>query len=220
MSEPTHHESNRAFYDRIAGVYDWLADSNEKAARLAGVQALDLKAGERALELGFGTGNEVIEMAERVGAKGLVAGIDVSTGMLAVAQEKLGKATLAAKIDLRAGDARQLPWPDNSFDAVYCSFTLELFPDDDMRTVLVEVRRVLRMGGRFGVVSMASVKPGERASLLEHTYIWMHRHFPHIVDCRPIDVAGVVSGAGFRVVKANEVKIWTMPVGIVVANKE
>ncbi|MEO8166149.1 MAG: hypothetical protein ABI619_12210, partial [Betaproteobacteria bacterium] len=50
------------------------------------------------------------------------------------------------------------------------------------------VRRVLKPGGRFGTVSMATTPPGQTDSLLERTYKWMHEHFPHIVDCQPIDV--------------------------------
>jgi demethylmenaquinone methyltransferase/2-methoxy-6-polyprenyl-1,4-benzoquinol methylase len=98
------------------------------------------------------------------------------------------------------------------FDAAFTSFTLELFPLDDIPVVLAEIRRVLRDGGRLGVVSMATVKQGERASLLEKTYVWMHRHFPHIVDCQPIDVAQCLADAGFDVQDEIDMEIWTMPV--------
>lgn len=213
--QPTHHEANRRFYDRISGVYDWLADTNEKPARQAGLKALDLKPGEKVLELGFGTGNEVLDLLNLVGTSGLVAGIDISSGMLAVAKNKLQGQTP----DLRVGDARQLPWPDGSFDATYSSFTLELFPEEDIPVVLAETKRVLRPGGRVGIVSMATVKGGQKASALEKTYVWMHRHFPHIVDCRPIDLAGELSKAGFDVVKTVDMEIWTMPVAAVVARR-
>lgn len=215
----SHHESNRAFYDRISNAYDLLADANERSARLTGLQGLDLKPGERVLEIGFGTGNEIVDLAEAVGASGRVCGVDISPGMLAVAQRKLSQKSLAAAIDLRVADARQLPHADGSFDAAYASFTLELFPEEDVPIVLAELRRVLRPGGRLGVVSMAQVKPGAKASYLERTYLWMHRHFPHFVDCRCIDVPAVVTAAGFRVVKQVDLEIWTMPVSAVVALK-
>ena len=183
----THHESNRHFYDRIANAYDLLADANERAARQAGVQALALKAGEVVLELGFGTGNEVIDLAGLVGATGKVAGIDISSGMLAVTNRKLAAANLSTPVDLRVGDARSLPFADGAFDAVYTSFTLELFPAEDIPVVLAESRRTLKPGGGISVVSMATVRPGHHTSALERVYVWMHRHFPHLVDCRPID---------------------------------
>ena len=211
-----HHESNRHFYDRIANAYDLIADDNERAARQAGVQALDLEAGEAVLELGFGTGNEVLDLAKLVGPKGKVAGIDISSGMLGVANRKLAEAKPPTPIDLRVGDARQLPFTDQEFNAVYTSFTLELFPPADIPTVLAEARRVLKPGGRIGVVSMATVLPGHHTSALERVYVWMHRHFPHLVDCRPIDTEGVVSAAGFRIASVTNLEIWTMPVRVVV----
>lgn len=216
MSTAAHHESNRAFYDRISPAYDLIANANERQARLAGLRALEVRGGEKVLEVGFGTGNEILDLAELVGAAGCVAGIDISPGMLAVARRKLEGKGVQAPLDLRVGDARQLPWGDGEFDAVYSSFTLELFPPEDIPAVLAECRRVLRPGGRVGVVSMATVKPGHRASALERAYVWMHRHFPHLVDCRPIDVEGVVERARFQIVKVEEMEIWTMPVRAVV----
>jgi ubiquinone/menaquinone biosynthesis C-methylase UbiE len=219
MSTTPHHESNRKFYDRISAAYDMLADSNEKPARLAGLNVLEVKGGEKVLELGFGTGNEVADLAELVGETGLVAGIDISPGMLAVAQRKLAAKEVKAPLDLKVGDARSLPWPDASFDAVYSSFTLELFPLADIPTVLAECKRVLKPGGRVGGVSMATVKAGHKVSALEKAYVWMHRHFPHLVDCQPIDLEGFVKGAGFEVVNVVDMEIWTMPVTAVLGRK-
>jgi demethylmenaquinone methyltransferase/2-methoxy-6-polyprenyl-1,4-benzoquinol methylase len=214
-----HHETNRAFYDRISEAYDWLADANERSARLVGVELLNLQPAERVLEVGFGTGNEILDLAKLVGPEGKVAGIDISPGMLAVAQRKVTREGLPTPIDLRVGDARELPYDSGSFDCVYSSFTLELFPEEDLPVVLAEIGRVLRNGGRLAAVSMAKVKAGEAASMLERTYVWMHRHFPHIVDCRPIDLAAVLTGAGFHVLKETGVEIWTMPVAAVLADK-
>lgn len=212
----THHESNRRFYDRISDAYDLLADSNERPARLRGLHALNIQPGEKVLELGFGTGNEILDLAGLVGPSGLVAGIDISPGMLAVSQRKLARNPVEAPTDLQVGDARLLPWKDASFDAVYSSFTLELFPLEDIPTVLAQCRRVLRPGGRIGLVSMAKVKADEKPSTLERAYIWMHRHFPHLVDCQPIDLLGYVKDAGFEIVQSIDMEIWTMPVAAVV----
>jgi len=221
VSDPTaaHHESNRHFYDRIANAYDLIADSNERAARQTGVKALALRSGESVLELGFGTGNEVLDLANLVGPGGKVAGIDISSGMLGVAQRKLAASAVKTPVDLRLGDARALPFAEASFDAVYTSFTLELFPEGDIPVVLAEAKRVLKPGGRIGVVSMATVRPGHRVSGLEKTYIWMHRHFPHLVDCRPIDTEALVQAAGFKIASHQDLEIWTMPVRVVIGQR-
>jgi demethylmenaquinone methyltransferase/2-methoxy-6-polyprenyl-1,4-benzoquinol methylase len=210
------HASNRAFYDRIAHAYDFIADSNEHRARELGEQALKLQPGESVVEIGFGTGGSAIDLAKAVGAGGKVCGIDISPKMLEVANNKTAAANVAATVELQVSDARKLPYADDSFHAAFTSFTLELFPAADIPKVLAEVKRVLKPGGRLGVVSMAKVKDGEKASTLENIYIWMHRHFPHLVDCRPIDPAALLKAAGYQIASENRIEIWTMPVAIVV----
>ena len=97
------------------------------------------------------------------------------------------------------------------------SFTLELFPLEVIPAVLSECRRVLKPGGRLGVVSMATVPPGEHESALERTYVWMHTHFPHIVDCQPIPLEDLVVQAGFTLEQSERIELSTMPVAMVVA---
>jgi len=171
------------------------------------------------LEIGFGTGNAVLDLARAVGPEGRVSGIDVSDGMLSVASEKVAHEGLDQSVELQVADARKLPFDDAVFDAAFTSFTLELFELDEIPEVLTEVSRVLKPGGRLGVVSMATVAEGDHESILEKTYKWMHRHFPHIVDCQPIDVSSFVSSAGFALTREIPLEIWTMPVKAVVGTK-
>lgn len=213
----SHHESNRKFYDRISQAYDLIADAGEHKARQAGEAALEVRAGESVLEIGFGTGNSLLTFANQVGDTGSLFGIDISDGMLRVAQTKVIESGLDSRVHLSVGDARELPYESDFFDAVFTSFTLELFPLNEIVSVLAEVKRVLKPGGRIGIVSMSKVREGEHPSMLENAYVWMHRHFPHLVDCQPIDVPGYLAEAGMRIVSQDEIKIWTMPVAIIVA---
>ncbi len=206
------HEDNRKFYDRISRAYDLIAEADERKIREAGERLLRLTTGEKVLEIGFGTGNSIISMAESVGPAGKVYGIDVSQGMLDITRKKIIDRGLSDRVELITGDGRNLPYEDSFFDAAFASFTLELFPADDIPMVLARVRRVLKKGGRLCVVSMAEVEQGQHPSLLERTYIWMHRHFPHIVDCRPIDPARLLRDAGFTVMDEISMNVWTMPV--------
>ncbi len=212
-------EANKAFYDRISGVYDSLSDASEHAAREAGEDALDLRAGDRVLEIGFGTGNTLIELAQKVLPGGKIHGLDVSSGMLDVASEKIRKEGLQGAVDLRLGDARNLPYDDASCDAVFLSFTLELFDDDDIPAVLAEAGRVLVDGGKISVVAMTPPGEGEHESMLEKGYVWMHRHFPHIVDCRPIPATTILADNGFEVIHDQRLMMWTMPVAVVVGRR-
>jgi demethylmenaquinone methyltransferase/2-methoxy-6-polyprenyl-1,4-benzoquinol methylase len=87
-----------------------------------------------------------------------------------------------------------------------------------MQQLLAELRRVLRPTGRLAVVAMATASEGQSDSLVEKTYKWMHQHFPHIVDCRPIDAVAKVTAAGFEVVDQRRLDLWTMPVVALVAH--
>lgn len=209
--------NNASFYDRISHAYDSIADAGEHRAREKGESLLKAAPGEAVLEIGFGTGNALIDFAQQVGETGAIHGIDVSDGMLKVASQKIEKQGLSDRVTLKLGDARELPFDNDTFDAIFTSFTLELFPLENTPGVLAEAKRVLKANGRLGVVSMATVPDGESPSTLEKTYIWMHQHFPHIVDCQPIDVVGYVTSAGFAIEEKEELSIWTMPVRAIVA---
>jgi demethylmenaquinone methyltransferase/2-methoxy-6-polyprenyl-1,4-benzoquinol methylase len=100
-------------------------------------------------------------------------------------------------------------------DAIFTSFTLELFDTPEIPIVLAECKRVLRPGGRIGVVSMS--KQGENGTLV-HIFEWTHQHFPNFLDCRPIFVREVVEAAGFQIERAERRTMW-VPVEIVMGRK-
>jgi demethylmenaquinone methyltransferase/2-methoxy-6-polyprenyl-1,4-benzoquinol methylase len=205
------------FYNRISHAYDLIADGGEHEARERGLELLNVQPGESVLEIGYGTGHSVVQLAESVGRSGHVTGIDISSGMRDIAQKRVSEGGLDDRVKLTVGEVPPLPMEDDVFDVVTMSFTLELFPLKTIPTVLSECRRVLKPGGRLGIVSMAAVKDGEDESLLERTYIWMHTHFPHIVDCQPIPLEELVTNAGFTLSVHERMSLFTMPVSMVVA---
>jgi len=213
-------QATRAFYDRISRAYDLISDASEEKAREQGLGLLAAAGGERILEIGFGTGHALLALAEAVGATGRVVGLDISVAMMELARGRLEKQGVADRVELVAAPAPPLPFDDDAFDGLFMSFTLELFPEDVAPTLLAECRRVLCPGGRLAAVCMAVTPEGDRDSLLERAYKWMHLHFPHIVDCRPIDLDKVLSAAGFRIVEHEAMEIWTLPVAAVSAIHE
>ena len=116
-------DETRAFYDKISGVYDLLAERSEGPSRQAGLDMVGTVAGKRVLEVGYGTGHCVAQLAEAVGPAGKGFGIDLSEGMRARARELLEKEQLIDRVELVCGDATHIPYPDDSMDVVFMSFT-------------------------------------------------------------------------------------------------
>ena len=100
--------------------------------------------GERALDVGCGTGIVARRAAPRVGAAGRIVGLDASPGMLAVARAAAGRE--GASIDWRQGRAEALPFAEGEFDLVLCQYALMFFADP--AAALAEMHRVLVDGGR------------------------------------------------------------------------
>jgi demethylmenaquinone methyltransferase / 2-methoxy-6-polyprenyl-1,4-benzoquinol methylase len=133
-----------AMFDGVAERYDLtntvLSFGRDRAWRRATREALDLRPGERVLDLAAGTGVSTAELAR---SGGYAVGADLSVGML-----RAGRRT-RPQLALLAGDALALPFRDAAFDAVTISFGLRNVTDVD--GALRELARVTRPGGRLVV---------------------------------------------------------------------
>ena len=203
-------------YDKLSKWYDFLAGGSEKKYRDAGLVKLSVKQGEKVLEVGFGTGYCISLLARSVGEDGKVYGLDISEGMLSMTASRLKKSGLNERTELQCGDAANLPYSENLFDAIFISFTLELFDTPDIPIVLREFRRVLKNSGRICVVSMS--KEG-KTGLMIKLYDWAHEIFPNYVDCRPIYVRQALENANFEIADATKMSLSGLPIEIILAKK-
>ena len=206
----------KTYYDRISVVYDWIAGIFERKPAEKALSYLKIVSGEMVLEIGFGTGHCLKQIALSVGNTGRAYGIDISDGMLRVTRKKLANAGLIDRVELYEGDASTLPFINETFDAVFMSFTLELFDTPEIPLLLNEVRRVLKAGGRLGIVSLSKAKG---TSIALRMYEWIHRKWPKYVDCRPIYLERFLSKAGYTIQSKEMDDLLILPVEIVVAVK-
>lgn len=203
-------------YNKMSRWYDSISGRFESRYRNAGINNLSVKQGEVVLEAGFGTGHAIVSLARSVGVTGKVFGRDISSGMCAQAQKKVDAAGCGERVFLSCGDACELPYADGFFDAVFMSFTLELFDTPDIPLVLRECMRVLKPLGRITVVGMS--KTGTVSTMLK-IYEYLHGLFPAYVDCRPIYIEEALKQEGFIVKNTARMRMWGLPVEIITASK-
>jgi demethylmenaquinone methyltransferase/2-methoxy-6-polyprenyl-1,4-benzoquinol methylase len=208
-------EIARISYNHLSRWYDLLAGTSEQKLSTEGLQMLGVKSGENILEIGFGTGHNILALAKSLSERGNVYGIDLSDGMLAITTSRLERANLLKSVDLRCGDATKLPYENEVFDGIFSSFTLELFDTPEIPLVLNECRRVLKQNGRICIVSMSK---NEKQNSMRRLYEWAHEKFPNVVDCRPIFVQQTMKTAGFEIKQVSCRSMWGLPVELVLGN--
>ncbi len=160
----------RAMFDRIARVYDRM-----NSVMTAGMhhrwrgRAADLarlSAGDRALDVATGTGDLAIELERRTGPGGVV-GMDFSEAMLEIARRK------APGITFEPGNALEMAYPDDSFDAATVGFGARNF--SDLHRGLSEMARVVKPGGRVVVLEITTP---QRPPLSWFFRLWFDRIVP------------------------------------------
>lgn len=181
-----------AFAPRI-GMPPFEREAADTAERLA------LAPGDVVLDVACGHGNFTVELARRVGPRGIVVGLDISAAMLARAAGRVGRAGLDNVLLVR-GDALALPFRDAVFPKLNCSGGLHQMPD--LGRALAELARVAQPGARFTGTGFAETGARERG-----WKGWLWRRFQlHFV---PADrLAEEVERAGFEAVRVAMMGPW------------
>ena len=136
-------------YDRMGAL---LSFGQDPRWRRALVEAVDPQPGEHVLDVAAGTGLVAVELVRHGGCQ--VTGLDQSDEMLSRARARLADdPRLAVRVALVRGEAERLPFEDGSFDAL--TFTYLLRYVDDRAATMRELARVVRPGGRIGMVEFA-----------------------------------------------------------------
>jgi demethylmenaquinone methyltransferase / 2-methoxy-6-polyprenyl-1,4-benzoquinol methylase len=142
-------------FDAIAPRYDLLnrvlSMGVDRGWRKKVVRRLTSARPDRVLDVATGTGDLAIAIA-RAGARQVV-GVDIAEEMLQVGRLKLEAPDLAGRVTLESGDAENLPFGDNEFDAASVAFGVRNF--ENLSAGLREMARVLRPGGRLLILEFS-----------------------------------------------------------------
>jgi demethylmenaquinone methyltransferase/2-methoxy-6-polyprenyl-1,4-benzoquinol methylase len=140
----------RQMFGRIAGVYDLMnrlmTGGLDRRWRHFAAQQVALGSGERALDIGTGTGDLAIAVARAGAPSSTVVGVDFTPEMLRQGQHKVARLGLADRVTFQQGDGEQLDFPDATFDACCSAFVVRNLTNLDGG--LREMLRVVRPGGR------------------------------------------------------------------------
>jgi demethylmenaquinone methyltransferase/2-methoxy-6-polyprenyl-1,4-benzoquinol methylase len=151
--------SVEALFSAIAPKYDLmnsvLSLGRHKAWRRRAAQMSGLGPGGRALDVCCGTGDFALDLARIAGAEGHVIGLDFARPMIDLAKEKAGRKRVA-NVEFVVGNARSLPFEDNSFDCATVGFGIRNIPDVD--EALGEMARVVRPGGKVVCLEISRVR--------------------------------------------------------------
>jgi ubiquinone/menaquinone biosynthesis C-methylase UbiE len=204
---------------KIRSTYSWMSKVYflvawlEKKSRTRSIALAQVRPTDVVLEVAVGIGYSFVEFLKQVDPTHTVYGVDLTPAMLEKTKALATKRGYT-NFELREADARQLPFPDETFDILYNSYMLDLIPAREFPIVLKEFHRVLKKNGRLVLLNMS--KRDERPVFYETIY----RLSPYLLGgCRPVLMETSVAEAGFGNIGRETMFFPAFPSEIVTATK-
>lgn len=187
----------RRAYDLWSYVYARIAGPLERGPRLRALELVTIRPRERVLEVAVGTGAILLEILKRSDNLRPVCGVDLSSRMLQRTKRLIEEAGYR-NARLYQADTRWLPFQDEAFDLIYCSYLLDLLELKDLPKALSEFKRVLEPGGQIVLVNL-SREDSEKLTWMEHFYSRLPSSWvPYLLgSCRPVFMEPLVCDEGF-----------------------
>lgn len=202
-------------YSNLSKIYGFFEGFFERKIRKRSLELLKIKPNDRILEIAFGTGYNLVELARITNNKGKVYGIDLTPEMVEKSRKRLIKNNLLNKVKLYEGNAKKLPFKNNSLDVVYLSNFLEILSDKDIKLVLKEILRVLKSNGKICIIDTSNNTNYKTVRI----YKILNKIFPSYTSS-PIDINKFTINAGFKILHKDSIKLFGFyPENIIIAKK-
>ncbi|HEY3161431.1 MAG TPA: methyltransferase domain-containing protein [Vicinamibacterales bacterium] len=189
-------------YEKLAKVYDLIFGPTLHHGRLVAIDRMAIRARDRVLEVGVGTGINTTLYPSNCS----VTGIDLSSSMLEKARERVRREGLR-HVRLHEMDAAHLIFADDSFDVVYAPYLVSVVPDPVQ--VVKEMRRVCKPGGKIVILNhFRSANP-----ILSRAERAISPFTVHIGFKSDLDLPGFLAQADLQpvsITKVNFPKIWSL----------
>jgi len=143
-------------FNNISGTYDFLNHFLSLGIdiiwRRKAIRTLKAANPQFLLDVATGTGDFALEALRILKPKKII-GVDISAGMLEVAREKIARRNLGDRLEVVLGDSENLPFADNTFDAVTVAFGVRNF--ENLEKGLADICRVVKPGGKVVVLEFS-----------------------------------------------------------------
>jgi ubiquinone/menaquinone biosynthesis C-methylase UbiE len=153
--------------ERMVDTYDKymkrITLGREDALRRMTVNLSQVKEGDCVLEVGCATGSLTLAAKRQAGPTGKVFAIDIIPGMIEVSRKKAAQANL--DVTFQEASVEAIPFPDQHFDVVICSFMIFHMSEKVRRKGITEIYRVLKPEGKLLVLDL-SLPPGRISRMI------------------------------------------------------
>jgi len=209
----------RHFYDRFGARQDRQGFYEDAAlARL--IDAGSIYTGHRVFEFGCGTGRIAAQLlAHATDTQFHYHGVDISSTMIELAQERVAAFADRARVDLVHAGEFPMPVATGWADRFFSSYVFDLLGEASIQTMLAEAARILAPDGLF---CHAGITPGTGVSaLVSAGWLALHRINPAWVGgCRPIVLRDKLQANQWEVIVAERVCRWGITSEVLVARRQ
>lgn len=212
------HQEARQTYDRIGSLQDSQGFYEDRATALVLLHG-NFNSAESVFEFGFGTGRFALRLfAEYLSNTARYRGVDLSPGMVRLAASRLAAYAPRAEVILTEGG----PPVDEAagyYDRFVSNYVFDLLSHEDIRAVLREAHRMLRLDGLLCLSGLTS-GAGFASRIVAGVVSWTQTRWPSLVGgCRPVDLLPFLPESEWQVQHHSKVVAFGVPSEVVVARK-